>query len=195
MLERLFQHPVQLAILGSGDPALENRIEQAAGQYPGRLGARIGYDEGLAHRIEAGSDCFLMPSRFEPCGLNQLYSLCYGTVPIVKRTGGLADSVTDLNDLSARDYTATGLVFDDDTPEAVLDACLRALRLYRSAKVDWWKLVITGMQQNYCWLNSAAQYFELYRQICPTASNVATPAQRPPGVVTRLDNRRLVSGQ
>ncbi len=180
VLERLFHHPVQLAILGSGDAALERRIAQASDRFPKQLGARIGYDEGLAHRIEAGIDCFLMPSRFEPCGLNQLYSLRYGSVPIVNRTGGLADSVIDLDDASAQDYTATGLTFDAETPDDVLEVCLRALRLYRGAKVDWWKLVITGMKQDFCWLNSATQYMELYRQLrsAEPAGTATTPPQK-----------------
>ena len=189
MLGPLFEQHVQVAILGSGDEALETRIREAAERFPQQLAPRIGYDEGLAHRIEAGSDCFLMPSRFEPCGLNQMYSLRYGSVPIVNRTGGLADSVTDLDEFSARDYTATGLVFDDDTPQALLDTCLRALHYFQASKVGWWKLVITGMKKDFGWHNSAAQYLALYDQMCPGTQQTATPPQ---DLTVPSDDRRVV---
>lgn len=175
MLGDLFPHPVQMAILGSGDEKLEKRLVEAAARYPQQLAVQIGYDEALAHRVEAGSDCFLMPSRYEPCGLNQLYSLRYGTVPIVHRTGGLADTVIDLNDKNARDYTATGFVFETDTPEAILNACLRALAYFQSARVNWWKLVITGMKRDFCWTASAAQYVDVYRALCQSESQSQAP--------------------
>ncbi|WP_455234651.1 glycogen synthase GlgA, partial [Thiogranum longum] len=168
MLDELFEHPVQLIILGSGDEKLESQLSKAATRYPEQLAVHIGYNEALAHRIEAGADCFLMPSRYEPCGLNQMYSLRYGTVPIVHRTGGLADTVVDLTEKSAREYLATGFSFEEDSPAGILNSCLRALSYYQGAKVDWWKLVITGMKQDFCWPNSAARYQELYRQVCKT---------------------------
>ena len=166
ILDELFEHPVQLVILASGDEKLERQLLDAAARYPQQLAVKIGYDEKLAHRIEAGADCFLMPSRYEPCGLNQMYSLRYGTVPIVRRTGGLADTVIDLNDRHAREYTATGFSFKEDSPAAVLETCLRALTLYESSKVEWWKLVITGMREDFCWPASAARYLALYRHLC-----------------------------
>ena len=165
-LDALFTHPVQLVILGDGEELLESRLREAAARYPHQLAIYIGYDEPLAHRIEAGSDCFLMPSRYEPCGLNQMYSLRYGTVPIVHSTGGLADTVIDLNETTARDYTATGFTFEPDSPPALLDACERALAYYQGARVDWWKLVITGMIKDFSWSNSAQQYLSLYQRIC-----------------------------
>jgi len=166
MLEQLFRHPVQLVVLGRGDRAIEKRLEDAAQRYPGQLSVHVGYDERLAHRIQAGADCLLMPSRYEPCGLSQMYSLAYGTIPIVRHTGGLADTVIGLNETTARDYTATGFSFDDETPEAVLDACVRALSWFQASRINWWKLVITGMKKDYSWPASAARYFELYRRMC-----------------------------
>jgi len=165
-LDELFEQPLQLVILGDGEEALERRLREAAARYPQQLAIRIGYDEPLAHRIEAGSDCFLMPSRYEPCGLNQMYSMRYGTVPIVHSTGGLADTVTDLDDKTARDYTATGFTFEADSPAALLEACGRALAYYQTSRVDWWKLVITGMKKDFGWSNSAQQYLSLYQRVC-----------------------------
>jgi len=165
-IDSLFQHPIQLVVLGNGDRALEKRLEKAARRYPDHLSVLIGYDERHAHRIEAGADCLLMPSRYEPCGLNQMYSLAYGTVPIVHRTGGLADTIVDLNETTARDYSATGFSFDAETSEAVLDTCLRALSYFHASRINWWKLIITGMKKDFSWPASAAQYLELYRHMC-----------------------------
>jgi starch synthase len=169
VLEELLDYPVQLVILGSGNTAIEERLVRYARRHPQQFAVRIGYDEQLAHRIEAGADCFLMPSRYEPCGLNQLYSLRYGTVPIVRSTGGLADSVVDLNETTRRALTATGFSFVEDSPGAVLEACLRALAHFQPPKTDWWKLVITGMRQDFSWTSSALQYQELYQQVIAIA--------------------------
>ncbi len=166
MLEQLFRHPIQLVVLGSGDRALEKRFEDAAHRYPDRLSVHIGYNEQLAHRIQAGADCLLMPSRYEPCGLSQMYSLAYGTVPITHRTGGLADTIVNLDKTTASDYSATGFSFDDATPEAIVDTCVRALSYFQASRINWWKLVITGMKKDYSWPASAAQYLELYRDMC-----------------------------
>jgi len=166
MLEQLFRHPVQLVVLGSGDRALEERFENAARRYPDQLSVHIGYNEQLAHRIQAGADCLLMPSRYEPCGLSQMYSLAYGAVPIVHRTGGLTDTIVNLDKTTARDYSATGFSFDDATPEAVLDTCVRALSWFQASRINWWKLVITGMKKDFSWPASAARYLELYRNMC-----------------------------
>jgi starch synthase len=169
-LEALLEQPLQLVILGDGEEQLEQDLKQAVARYPQQLAAHIGYDEALAHRIEAACDCFLMPSRYEPCGLNQMYSLRYGTVPIVRSTGGLADTVTDLNELTARDYTATGFTFEADTAQALLEVCQRALAYYQSDRVNWWKLVITGMKKDFSWTNSAQQYLSLYQHVCHGAT-------------------------
>src|SRR5205823_726902 len=122
--------------------------------YPDRVAVRIGYDERLAHLIEAGADMFLMPSRFEPCGLNQMYSLRYGTVPIVHRTGGLADTVVDASPAALAAGTATGIVFDAATPAAAAHALQRAIALYRDTAA-WQTLIANGMRQDFSWDNSA----------------------------------------
>ena len=154
----------------------------AADRYAEQLAVHIGYDERLAHRIQAGADCLLMPSRYEPCGLNQMYSMAYGTVPIARRTGGLADTIVDLDEQSMRDYAATGFIFDEDSPEAVLQASLRALTHFQTRRIDWWKLVITGMKKDFSWSNSAAQYLELYQRVCnnqQTQGPITTDSERP----------------
>jgi starch synthase len=166
ILDDLFLQPVQLVVLGSGDSKLEARLTAAAKRYPQQLAVYIGYDEQLAHRIKAGSDCFLMPSRYEPCGLNQMYSLRYGTVPIVHRTGGLADSVVNLDRETAADYTATGFSFEQAGAAQLLAACTRATDYFRTSRIDWWKLVISGMKENFCWSESAGQYLDLYIHTC-----------------------------
>ncbi len=152
----------QLVILGSGEEHLEQSLEIAAQKYPGKCVVRIGYDEHLAHRIEAGCDCFLMPSRFEPCGLNQLFSLRYGTVPIVTRTGGLADTVINLDHSSMLKDTATGFVADKPDSDSLMDAVERAMEYYHRPGQWWEKLAIHGMQQDFSWDSSAAHYLEIY---------------------------------
>ena len=160
-LPELLAGDVQLVLLGSGEAALEARLRALQTKYPDKVGLRLGYDEPLAHRIEAGADLFVMPSRFEPCGLNQIYSLRYGTLPVVRRTGGLADTVVDADAAARMAGTATGFVFDESTPAALAEALLRALALYRQAPV-WKRLVHTAMRQDFSWRRSAAQYLELY---------------------------------
>ncbi len=165
IMDELFKHPVQLVILGSGDPELEARLRSAEQHYPRQLSVHIGYDEHLAHNIEAGADALLMPSRYEPCGLNQMYSQLYGTIPIARRTGGLADTIVDFSQQSLAEHRATGFLFDGDTPEALLATCLGAISLYRNHRVDWWKMVIAGMKQDFSWMQSARQYIQLYIQM------------------------------
>jgi len=165
ILDTLLEQPVQLVMLGTGDPKLEEQLREAAQSHPRKLAVQIGYDEAAAHRIEAGADALLMPSRFEPCGLNQMYSQLYGTVPIVRRTGGLADTVVDFNEKTMAEHTATGFCFDEDNPEGLLATCLSALSMYRNDRVDWWKLVIAGMQRDFSWTASAARYSELYHRL------------------------------
>jgi starch synthase len=153
----------QLVLLGSGDHGLQNALEKISNRYHSRVGITIGYDEGLSHRIEAGSDCFLMPSRFEPCGLNQMFSLRYGTVPIVRRTGGLADSVVDVTPHTLANGTATGFVFDNADGSSLWGAIEHALNFYRRSGSDWDILAMTGMQQDLSWEASAQHYLELYQ--------------------------------
>ncbi|MCP4041823.1 MAG: glycogen synthase GlgA, partial [Gammaproteobacteria bacterium] len=172
----LDRQPLQLAILGSGDKTYETQLRQLAMDAPGRVEVHVGYNEALAHLVEAGSDIFLMPSRFEPCGLNQMYSLRYGTLPLVRRTGGLADSVIDATPRTIDDGTATGFVFEGPN-YAELQACiLRSLLLYRQ-KTTWRQLQLNGMRQDFSWHHSARQYMELYRTLIE--KNGHAPSTKP----------------
>lgn len=149
-------------VLGTGDARYQALWTGLAGRYPDRIGVRIGFDEGLAHLIEAGADMFLMPSRFEPCGLNQMYSLRYGTVPVVHGVGGLLDTVRDY---SPRDPDSTGFVFREYTPAALLTAIDRALALYRRRPGGRWRaLQGAGMRQDNSWHRSALEYVKMYER-------------------------------
>ncbi len=163
-LPALMTEDLQLAILGNGEARFEAAFRAAAERWPGRLGIHIGYDESLAHLVEAGCDAFLMPSRFEPCGLSQLYSLRYGTIPVVRRTGGLADTVVDADGKSIRSGAATGFVFDEPTPDALVSGIRRALERYRRPPA-WRNLIGNAMRQDFSWRRSAQAYLALYRRI------------------------------
>jgi starch synthase len=156
----------QVAILGSGEWDLEAGFSAAALSHPGRVGVILGYDEDLAHLIIAGSDCVLVPSRFEPCGLTQLYALRYGSLPVVRRTGGLADTVVDANAVTLADGTATGFVFEDGTADALLGAVQRAVALYPE-KASWRRIMQRAMTRDFSWESSARQYLALYRELLP----------------------------
>ena len=165
VLPGIMQRPyTQLVILGSGERGLEQGVRAAADRYPGRVAIHLGYDEGLAHRVEAGCDCFLMPSRFEPCGLNQIYSLRYGAVPLVRRTGGLADTVVDTTPKTMTDGSATGFVFNDPDPGGLWHAVDRALMMWEGPPEQWRRIAVAGMRQDFSWDRSAARYLELYRR-------------------------------
>lgn len=163
-LPALMQRPVQIVVLGSGEARYEQALQAFAAQHADKIRVRIGYDEALAHQIEGGADMFLMPSRFEPCGLNQLYSLRYGTVPIVRRVGGLADTVVDASASTLAAGSATGIAFDGDDAADLLTAMDRALTLYQ-AKAVWTQLVQNGMAQDFSWDASARRYLDLYTRI------------------------------
>ena len=152
---------VQFVALGSGDARYEELLVDLAGQFPGQVEVRIGFDEPLAHRIEAGADVFLMPSRFEPCGLNQLYSLRYGTVPVVHATGGLDDTVVEFD---AREGLGTGFKFTPYTEEAFLAALRRPIDTQRDA-ATWQRLVTNGMSQDFSWQRAAREYARLYTSL------------------------------
>jgi len=147
-------------LLGSGERRYEDLWLGLAARHPGRIGARIGFDEGLAHRIEGGADLFLMPSRFEPCGLNQMYSLRYGTVPVVRATGGLFDTVRNVD---SRTGEGTGFTFDDYSAQALLGTLQWALGIYRE-KALWRKIQVAGMRQDFSWDASAREYERVYRR-------------------------------
>lgn len=152
---------VQFVVLGSGDKTLEGYYMALPGQYPGRVGTFIGYDNPKAHLIEAGSDFFAMPSRFEPCGLNQMYSLKYGTLPIVRATGGLADTVVQYDETSGE---GTGFKYTDNTPNAIANVMGWAVSTYYDRKEHLAAMVDRAMQQDFSWIQSAHQYENLYRQ-------------------------------
>ena len=154
----------QVILLGTGERNLEQALAEAHQRHPDRTGVYVGYSEEKAHRVEAGCDVFLMPSRFEPCGLNQIYSLRYGTVPIVRRTGGLADTVVDVSPGSLTSGTATGFLFDEPTGAALWEAVERSMDFYQRTESDWQRLAITGMQQNLSWSTSARHYEALYQK-------------------------------
>lgn len=158
----------RLALLGSGDAALEAAFHAAAARHPGRVGVRTGYDEGLSHLMQGGGDAILVPSRFEPCGLTQLYALRYGCVPIVARTGGLADTVIDANLAAVSTGVATGIQFDGATPAALKAALDRAAALWH-APATWQQLQRAGMKQDFSWARSGAAYAALYRGLMDAA--------------------------
>jgi starch synthase len=147
-------------LLGSGDPRYEDLWRGLARRFPAHVAVRIGFDERLAHLIEAGSDLFLMPSRFEPCGLNQIYSLRYGTVPVVRATGGLDDTVENYDE---RTGDGTGFKFKEYDAQALLRALKRALRAFERPK-DWRRLQLAGMRQDHSWDVSAREYVKVYRK-------------------------------
>jgi starch synthase len=158
---RLTEIPAQLIVLGSGDRALEQALTRMAGRHPGKIAVRVGFDEKLAHLIEAGVDSFLMPSRFEPCGLNQMYSQRYGTPPLVHATGGLLDTVVDCTAANLANRSASGFLFPDMTASSFLDAILRATSAYQN-KPLWRSLMHNGMMKDFSWRSSAASYRNLY---------------------------------
>ncbi|MCC6335645.1 MAG: glycogen synthase GlgA [Myxococcales bacterium] len=154
---RVLEQGARAVVLGSGEPAFEARWRQLAQRFPTRLGVKVGFDNALAHLIEAGSDFFLMPSRFEPCGLNQMYSLLYGAVPVVRDVGGLKDTVVDV-----AQPQGTGLVFSELTSAGLSRALLRALDLFRRPD-EYRQVQRRGMAQDFSWQRSARAYEALYR--------------------------------
>lgn len=152
----------QWAILGTGDPNYHRALEKLARRHPDKLAVRLEFSTPLSHRMEAGLDIFVMPSRFEPCGLNQMYSLRYGTVPVVRAVGGLADTVTNATDDALASNIATGFVFEEYSPLALGETIRRATDLYRQPDM-WSRMQQAGMRQDWSWRRSAQQYVDLYR--------------------------------
>lgn len=170
IIETIRQHleddrPVQWAVLGSGDAAYESALRELGKQFGKNCGVHVGFDEGLAHRIEASSDLFLMPSQYEPCGLNQLYSLRYGSVPVVTAVGGLADTVVDATERTLADGTATGFWINPPSVEGLDAAIGRALELRYHQPAQFSKMVVTGMKQDWSWRRSGRKYTQLYKKI------------------------------
>jgi starch synthase len=168
--ERLLNRNVQMVFLGTGDPYYEQMVRDLANRFPEQVAARIGFDESLAHQIEAGADLFLMPSRFEPCGLNQMYSLRYGTVPVVRQVGGLADSVVHYDGQLASLETANGFVFTDYSVDALAETVERALETLENETV-WDRLIRNGMTRDWSWTGSAAHYLDVYRRALERVSD------------------------
>ncbi len=163
LLPKLSRQKVQFVGLGSGVSEFEESMSRIVARNSSKFAFTIGYDEPMAHQIEAGADIFLMPSRFEPCGLNQIYSLRYGTVPIVHNTGGLADTVNDATKANLRDKTATGFVIDEPKLTHFERAVTRALNLFQQPRM-WKKIVKVGMEKDYSWNISARAYLDLYNK-------------------------------
>jgi starch synthase len=163
-IKELMEINAQWIILGSGEEKYETVFRYAAQTYPEKAAVYIGYNNELAHLIEAGSDMFLMPSHYEPCGLNQMYSLKYGTVPIVRKTGGLADTVQDWHEyLSYGEEAGTGFSFNDYTSYALVSSVQRAVDVFKDKDV-WSKIQVNGMKKDYSWEASAKEYLVLYRK-------------------------------
>jgi starch synthase len=162
---QLMGDDVYLVALGNGEARWEDLFRALQAEFPDRISVKFGYDEALAHRIEAAADIFLMPSRYEPCGLNQLYSLRYGTVPVVRATGGLDDTIVDI---PAPD--ATGFKFDDYNGNALLEAIRQACRMWTDRKKAWTAVMVRGMRKDYSWTASAGEYSRLYRKIASSGA-------------------------
>jgi starch synthase len=156
----------RLAILGSGDSDLEHGFSMAAAAHNEQIAVEIGYDEALSHLIIAGADIVLVPSRFEPCGLTQLYALRYGTLPLVRRVGGLADTVVDATAVSLADRSADGFAFDGDSPPALMAAVRRANTLFRERAV-WLRMMRRAMTRDFSWAAAARRYVAVYRELRP----------------------------
>ena len=162
VLQQILALPAQLVVLGTGESGYEQRLQEMAAARPDSMALILAYNESLAHKIEAAADIFLMPSLFEPCGLNQLYSLRYGTLPVVRKVGGLADTVVDVNAQTLATRAATGFVFRQPEPAELLAAVQRATELWRD-EATWRQLRRNAMGQDFSWQHSANRYLELYR--------------------------------
>jgi starch synthase len=158
----LLRHDLQLCFLGTGEVRYEALVRELAHRHSDRVAAKIGFDEELAHRIEAGADAFLMPSQYEPCGLNQMYSQLYGTAPIVRRVGGLADTVADSTPEAVTAGEATGFCFDKHDPAELVATVERAARTFAD-KPNWTRIMAAGMRQDWSWCRSARQYVDVYQ--------------------------------
>jgi len=182
-LPKIVESGAQCALVGDGDRLLEERLEVAARRYPGRIAVRIGYKEPLAHRALAGGDILLHAARFEPCGLTQLYAMRYGTLPVVRRTGGLCDTVVDATERAVRQDTATGFAFENPNAADMLHAIGRALAVYRQP-LAWRKVQRQAMAQDFGWSESARRYLGLYHELAPR------PAAIPEAADPMLPNKR-----
>lgn len=170
VIDEMMKLNIQYIVLGTGERRYEYMLEKIKRKYPKRVGIYIGFNEELAHLIEAGSDMFLMPSKYEPCGLNQMYSLRYGTVPIVRKTGGLADTVEEFNPKTGR---GTGFLFEKYSSQEMLKALKKAISVYKNKKL-WLKLIKNGMSKDFSWNASAKKYVELYQKLVTQTKRTRT---------------------
>ncbi|MGH9536409.1 MAG: glycogen synthase GlgA [Terriglobales bacterium] len=178
IMERLAREEMIIVALGSGDKAYEEMFLRLSKQFPQKIAVKIAYDNTLAHKIEAGSDMFLMPSKYEPCGLNQIYSLKYGTVPIVRATGGLDDTIEHWD---ARTGKGTGFKFSDYNGEALLLTIKEALRAFRD-QTSWQQLMRNGMSRDFSWGASAKEYIRVYERARQLRTGNTSPANRPEAI-------------
>ncbi len=160
--DRLARQELMMVVQGSGDREYEELFRRLNKQFPQKFAVKIAYDDASAHKIEAGSDIFLMPSHYEPCGLNQIYSMRYGTVPVVRATGGLDDTVEQFDWQTLK---GTGFKFKEYSGEALLDVLQTAMGVYRSDPKSWQALMRNGMAQEYSWTNSAREYVKVYERM------------------------------
>jgi starch synthase len=174
-IEMILDMGAQFTLLGTGDPAYHTRFQEIGARHRERAAVTLGFDDTLAHRIEAGADLFLMPSRYEPSGLNQLYSLRYGTIPVVRKTGGLADTIVDATSEALAAGTANGFVFEGYSADALLGATARALVTFRKPQV-WRRLQAVGMRQDFSWGRSAQRYVAAYRRIASARAGAGARA-------------------
>jgi starch synthase len=164
VVPELMDADLQLVVLGTGDRSYVEHFRTLAKKYPQRVAFRDAFDESLAHRIEAGADMLLMPSRYEPCGLSQLYSLRYGTVPLVRKTGGLADTVIPFTPRNMKEKRATGFMFTEPTADSLLCTMMVAMAVYQKRRV-WLTIMKTGMKLDHSWRRSANAYVDLFREV------------------------------
>lgn len=162
VFHEMMQRDVQFVLLGTGETRFEYFLREMASRYPGRVSINIFFDETLAQQIYAGSDLFLMPSRFEPCGLGQMFSLRYGTIPIVRKTGGLADTIFPYDKETKK---GNGFLFENYDGGGILWALDQALSIYNMGKDEWSNVVRNAMNSNYSWANSASEYIKLYDEL------------------------------
>ena len=165
--DELMENDLKVVALGTGEPEFEQLFRELAERFPKKFAVRIAYDNALAHKIEGGSDMFLMPSRYEPCGLNQIYSLKYGTVPVVRATGGLDDTIEPFDSRTGR---GTGFKFAEYAGEALLDCVEQAVHVYGRNPEAWRRLMENGMRKDFSWNASAADYERLYQQVVKGAA-------------------------
>ncbi len=177
-LVEMLSADIQFVLLGSGSPAYERGYQELAKRFPDKVAVRVGYDEGLAHRIEAGCDFYLMPSHFEPCGLNQMYSLRYGTIPIVRATGGLDDSVTDFTQDAAR---ANGIKFQEYSARALAKAIRKALAIYYGQPELLRRYRRNAMKADFSWEKTVGKYLKVYETAKSLNAGQAQPDSQTAG--------------